>query len=51
MFSVLVNTLVPGIGSLTLNPLVKLLDRMPVEDPDSPGGQNSVNTAQLVEEL
>ena len=39
MFPVLGEKLVPGLGALTGNPLVKLLDRIPLEDSD-PGREN-----------
>ena len=40
VYPVLGETLVPDLGALTGNPLVKLLDRMPLEDSDSPGREN-----------
>ena len=51
MFPILGETLLPGLGTLTGNLPVKLLltDGLPLEDTDSPGGENRVITARSVE--
>ena len=51
MFPVLREALVPGLGTLTGSTLVKLLDRMPLEDSDLPGRENCVVTVRSVEEF
>ena len=40
VFPVLEEALVPGLGSLTENTLVNLLDRLPLENSDSPVREN-----------
>ena len=51
MFPVLVEILLPRLGTLTRNLLVKLLDRITLHDSDSPWGENRIITGESVEEF
>ena len=50
LFPVIGETLLPGLCILTGHFPVKLIDRMPLEDTESPGGENWVIAVRSVEE-